>query len=495
VEGMEEDGDSDSDDVIRVPEPNEDLTKLLKYKVYKRRWFLLLVICILNSSNSMLWLSFAPVADQTAQFFHATLDQINWLSLVYMVVAIPVSFGTTWMLDTLGLRMSLILSSWLNMSGSILRLVSILGVTPYTLGNYPMLMGGQSLCALAQPLVIFSPTKMAALWFPEHQRATANMLASMSNPLGILLANIISPLIVKDKNEIPLLLGIYTIPASIVCLLATLGIRESVPPTPPSASAEISSSEPFFAGINLLLKNKAYMILLLCFGCGIAIFTCFSTLLEQMLCVKGYSNEFAGLCGALFIVFGILGAFVFGMYVDRTKNFIEVTKINMCLSSLACIVFAVVSQMEQQSYAVAAVCSLFGLFGFSVYPIAMELSVESSYPVGEATSAGLIFISGQIQSIVFIIVLQLLTKPLADLPYSACALGDNSALSWKVPALVMAALCCVGTCYFVIFFHTEYKRLKAEEAVFEGNGNELEDEAVNEGESGVTSTDNQSPRL
>lgn len=39
-----------------------------------------------------------------------------------------------------------------------------------------------------------------------------------------------------------------------------------------------------------LLRNRAYWILLLCFGSGIGIFTCFSTLLEQILCVKGYSN-------------------------------------------------------------------------------------------------------------------------------------------------------------------------------------------------------------
>lgn len=53
-----------------------------------------------------------------------------------------------------------------------------------------------------------------------------------------------------------------------------------------------------------------------------------------------------------------------------------------------------VSLMPQQKAAVAVVCSLFGFFGFSIYPVAMELSVECSYPVGEATSAGLIFISG-----------------------------------------------------------------------------------------------------
>lgn len=39
-----------------------------------------------------------------------------------------------------------------------------------------------------------------------------------------------------------------------------------------------------------LLKNKAYLILLLCFGSFTAVYTCFSTLLEQILCVQGYTD-------------------------------------------------------------------------------------------------------------------------------------------------------------------------------------------------------------
>lgn len=56
--------------------------------------------------------------------------------------------------------------------------------------------------------------------------------------------------------------------------------------------------------------------------------------------------------------------------------------------------FSQVSQLAEQKVIIGAVCALFGLFGFATYPVAMELSVECSYPVGEATSAGLVFISG-----------------------------------------------------------------------------------------------------
>lgn len=55
---------------------------------------------------SQIWITFAPVAQQSAQHLNVSLDDINWLSLVYMVVAIPLSFGTTWMLDIVGLRIT-----------------------------------------------------------------------------------------------------------------------------------------------------------------------------------------------------------------------------------------------------------------------------------------------------------------------------------------------------------------------------------------------------
>ncbi|KAM6952194.1 solute carrier family 49 member A3 [Lycodopsis pacificus] len=446
--------------------PNTELKKLLFFKVYKIRWFVLLVLCLLNCSNATLWLTFAPVADQSAKFLGASLEEVNWLSLVYMVVAIPLSFGTTWMLDTLGLRTTLILGAWLNMFGALLRFV---GASIYTghdsTVRYLLVMLGQTLGALAQPFIIFTPTKMAALWFPDQQRATANMIASMSNALGILLASILSPVIADTPARIPDLLLVYAVPACIICFLATLGIRSSTPPTPPSASAESSGSEPFLQGIKLLLTNKAYLVLLLCFGSGIAVFTCFSTLLEQILCVQGYTNTFAGVCSALFIVFGIVGAAVLGIYVDKTKKFIEATKVNMSFTALSCIAFSVVSLMQEQKVAVAVVCSLFGFFGFSIYPVFMELAVECSYPVGEATSAGLVFVSGQVQSVIYIILLQALTKRLADSPLSTC--GD-AVLSWRVPMMVLAGLCTFFSCCYVIFFHTRYRRLEAEQQAVYG---------------------------
>ncbi|XP_030824459.1 solute carrier family 49 member A3 isoform X2 [Camarhynchus parvulus] len=400
-----------------------------RFRTYRRRWFLLAVVCLLNCSNAMLWLTFAPVADKTAAYFHISLETVNWLSVVYLLVSIPFGLVATWVLDSVGLRCAVVLSAWLNMVGSITRMFSVLKFLSLGSQSYWYLFVGQCFSALAQPLIIFSPTKLAALWFPDHQRATANMIASMSVT---------------------------------ACALATLGIHEKVPPTPPSASATNSNSQPFFTGLKMLLRNKPYIILAVCFGGGIGMFTCFSALLEQILCEKGYSNDFAGLNGALFTVCGLLGAFLLGMYVDRTRKFIESTKISFCLSALASIMFTVTSRFRHQAIMLAITSSLFGFFGFAIYPIAMELAVECSYPVGEGTSTGLIFVASQIEGVILMILLQALTVRVSEDPFSTCALDQDGALDWTTPVLVLAGLCSGMACFYVIFFHTDYKRLHAE---------------------------------
>ncbi|XP_045330830.1 solute carrier family 49 member A3 isoform X4 [Leopardus geoffroyi] len=394
-----------------------------------------------------------------AHRFLLSTEQINWLSRVYLVASIPSGVVAIWVLDSVGLRWATIVCAWLNFAGSVFRTL------PFMVGRiqdpFAFLMGGQSLCALAQTLVVFSPAKLAALWFPEHQRATANMIGTMSNPLGILVANLLSPALVKKEEDIPMMLGIYIIPAGITCLLATACLLESVPPTPPSARAIHSPSEKFLDGLKLLLCNRAYVILAVCFGGGIGIFSSFSALLEQVLCVRGYSNEFIGLCGALFIVFGVLGALVLSLYVDRTKLFTEAVKIGFCLTSVVCVAFALVSQLQGQTLALAAICSLLGLFGFAVAPIAMELAVECSFPVGEGAAAGLIFVLGQAEGVLVMVLLTALTVRRAEPSVSTCQDGQGP-LDWQVSMLLMAGLCTLFSCFLVLFFHTPYRRLQAE---------------------------------
>lgn len=439
-----------------------------EYKVYKRRWYILFVVSILNTSNAMIWITFSPIADVTTHFYDISSSEVNWLSLVYLIASVPFGFLATWLLDTIGLRVSIVLCSWLNCIGSLLRVVSCLEVIPKTY-QYILLITGQSLAACAQPFVVFCPTKLAALWFSGNQRATANMLSAMSNPLGIMIANLVSPAIVTSGDKIPFLLQLYSIPAVLSMLMATFGVCSSVPPTPPTVSAE-EKSEPFFIGLKQIFQNKSYLILCLSFGTGLGLFTTLSTLIQQILCPHGYDNTFSGLCGALLIGGGVTGAALTGLILDRTKCFEEVIKICSALSSLAGVAFSLLTRYENQRILIAFSITLMGMFGFSLYPACMETAVECTYPVAEATSSGLLFISGQLQGIIFIILMQALAYPLpaSESTHAMCntnsTTGQVDTLDYTDSNLTMCGLMILFcTITLICFFHPELKRVNAEQ--------------------------------
>ncbi|XP_052770532.1 solute carrier family 49 member A3-like [Mya arenaria] len=440
-----------------------------EFRVYGRRWFILAVVFLLNLTNGMIWITFSPIADTAVPYYKITPFQLNILVLVFAIASVPFGFAASWLLDTLGLKMSLILAAWLNGLGSFLRNVSTFESVPVDY-RFTVCLIGQILAACAQPFIMFSPTKLAALWFAGDQRATANMIASMANPLGILAANILAPAVVQQQKDIPTLLWVITAPTLFTMVMATFGVRSSVPPTPPTSSAE-EKSEPFFAGLKKIIKNKNYWVLNFVFGAGLALFTVFSSFLDQMLCPRGYTDTYAGMCGALMIGVGSIGAVFAGLYVDRTKRFEEVVKFCWCLSTVFGIAFTQVSRFRDQQVLVALAVALFGGFGFAIYPICMELAVEVTYPIAEATSAGLMVISGQIQGIIYLLLMQFIAQDLSEEELekgTGCSTSNQKAndftpQDWTVPGMFVSGIAALSSVVLIAFFRAEYRRMNAEQ--------------------------------
>ena len=72
-----------------------------------------------------------------------------------------------------------LIGAWLNAAGAAVRILSGIKQVPVST-KFTVVMIGQTLAALAQPFLLGSPTKLAALWFGANERATANMVASLS---------------------------------------------------------------------------------------------------------------------------------------------------------------------------------------------------------------------------------------------------------------------------------------------------------------------------
>ncbi|GFO44746.1 major facilitator superfamily domain-containing protein 7-like [Plakobranchus ocellatus] len=437
------------------------------YTTYTRRWFILSAIVVVNFTNALIWIIFSPVTDLTSRYFKISFMQVNWLSLVYPVASIPSGLLASWMLDTFGLRASIICAALLNLVGSVLRNITVFDFVPDS-NRFAVLILGQTIAACGQTFIMFTPAKIAALWFPDDQRTLATTIASMSNTLGVLAANVLSPVVVKEPSEIPILLYVCSGLSVLGAVMSIFGVSSSLPPTPPSPSAA-AQSEPFFIGIKKLRGNHAFWMLTFSVGGGLALFTSFTTFLEQILCPQNYSNTFAGLCGALMIGFGAIGAVVAGLIADKTRKFAEVTKIGFCCSVLAGIAFTQLSRIRGQSIAIAISITFFGMFGFAIYPTSLELAVELTYPVAEATSTGLVFLSGQLQGIVLMLVSQYTAQPLSayaeNLPQACPKDNEFDPQDWTIPNLISNGLSVLYTVVIVLFLRTDYKRMWAEDRI------------------------------
>ena len=55
----------------------------------------------------------------------------------------------------------------------------------------------------------------------------------------------------------------------------------------------------------------------------------------------------------------------------------------------------------------------FGACAFGIYPLGLELSVEATYPLDEATGTVLIFLSGQVQGAILVVLAGVMAQDLS----------------------------------------------------------------------------------
>lgn len=438
-----------------------------EFRVYKIRWVYLFVACLVNFSNGNTWITYAPITF-FANDFYGNADAALLFNLIFMALSIPVGFLACWWTDRFGLRSAFHIGAWTNFIGNVIRVVGSGEWFPKS-SRFAIAFTGQTVAAFAQPFVMFLPTKLASYWFPQDQRVIANTLSSMSNPIGIAVMYSFAPLIVNESHPsaFPLLTGICCGLAGVTVLFA-LFIRRSKPPTPSAASHDDGIEIPgFLQGVKLCFRSKTYWILAVCLGGGVGLFNALYNNLQPALCVMGYSLSFSGGMGTLLIMSGLVGAAISGLYVDKTGKFEQTMKFSFLLAGVAACSLAVSINYEGQEGWVVASIFLFGAFGFAIYPIGLEMGVEATFPVAEATSTGLIIMIGQIQGVIYVILTNVFVgKPDPHQLAVQTCVDKNSGLkgvvTWSVPFLIWSGCVCTLIISFVILFWPKYKRREYE---------------------------------
>lgn len=377
----------------------------IKCKVYKRRFFGLIQLILSNIVVSWNWIALAPVSATAATYFNTSESAINWLStgvLFAFVLATPFTF---WALSKHGPKTSIVISSCFLLAGNWIKYGGAKS------NMFGVVMFGQLIIGLAQPFVLAAPTTYSDLWFSPAGRTTATAVASLANPLGAALGQLITPFWVQSPSDIPnsvlwvsIIASVATIPSFFI---------PKAPPSPPAPNMDAimnaPSSKSIRNDIKVLAGSVEFWLLFIPFAVYVGFFNAFSSLLNQILEPYGFTEDGAGIAGAVLIVVGLVTSAIVSPLNDKFKFYIWFIRIAVPVTALMYLIFYFAPPTRSIPY-VYVVCAVLGAGSFGLVPIVLEFMAEIMYPMGPAVASSIFWSGGQLLGGVFIVIMDKLKE-------------------------------------------------------------------------------------
>ena len=312
--------------------------------------------------------------------------------------------------------------------------------------RYNLQLLGSILCGIASSGFIFLPSKLAAVWFGEEERATATSIAVAADLLGLALGYSLPTFIVENKHNLTQVgneLGTYLLISAVQALATFIFVCITVtdaPPTPPShsewkktlglyrlleqdeiGSEEKKSSDGDKESISSPLADKVeiepdheftdyktvltnpYFVMILCIGS--VIFGLESMLMitvNEILIPKfpGYETK-VGLMVSFGLFVSMFGNIFIGKLLDQTHAFKKITIATTGLSCLLSAAYSLLFHFGTSFYSLFVMhILLVGVFT-TYYTTSFQHGAEMTYPISEARSGVLLMWFSQIYSLLF----------------------------------------------------------------------------------------------
>ncbi len=227
------------------------------------------------AATQMLWLTYAAITTESAHRYGVSVGAVGWLAeifpLLYVVLAIPAGA----LLDR-WFRPSLALGGALVAAGGLVRLGGL---------TFAWALVGQSLVALAQPVVMSAVAKLPGEYLPTHSRALGISLASAAGFLGMLAALLLGPLLGASRLE--LLLEIQAALAVLAAVALALALRRRGSGEGEQTAIEGGVARALWARPEIrVISGLAFL--------GFGVFVALSTWLQTLLHPSGISETAAG---------------------------------------------------------------------------------------------------------------------------------------------------------------------------------------------------------
>ncbi|KAF0300149.1 Feline leukemia virus subgroup C receptor-related protein 2 [Amphibalanus amphitrite] len=376
------------------------------WRVYRRRWAILLLFCLYSMTNAFQWIQYAIINNIVARYWDVSAATVDWLSMVYMVVYVPLIFPATWLIDKKGLRVPILLGSFGTMLAAWIKVGSL---SP---DRFYVTFIGQTVAAVAQIFVLGIPAKLAAVWFGQDQVSSACAIGVFGNQIGNAIGFLIPPAIVQDSEDLDeighdlsiMFYGQAAITSALFIIIIFVFQNEpKLPPSPGQAALKVAEPQSYGASILRLFKNYSFVLLVITYGINVGIFYGISTLLGQIVLAQfPGANEDAGRIGLVIVATGLVGSILCGIWLDKTHRFKITTVLVYILSVAGMLAFTFTLPLGHISV-VYITSGLLGFFMTGYLPLGFEFAAEITYPEPEATTSGLLNASAQVFGIVLTI--------------------------------------------------------------------------------------------
>lgn len=282
-------------------------------------WGVIAAYGLLAAATQMLWLTYAAITTEAAKRYGVSVDAVGWLAeifpLLYVVLAIPAGA----LLDR-WFRPVLAAGGVLVAAGGVIRIGGL---------TFAWALVGQTLVALAQPVVMSAIGKLAGEYLPVPARASGIAIASAGGFLGMLVALLIGPLI--GAENLRLLLTAQAVVGVLAAGAMLIALRR-----PGSGTGESTSIE---RGVARALWNRREIRILsgLAF-LGFGVFVALSTWLQTLLAPSGVSETEAGALLVGMVIAGVVGCALLPAPIIRRgaeRSFVWAVVVVGCLGSVA----------------------------------------------------------------------------------------------------------------------------------------------------------------
>lgn len=359
-----------------------------EHGLYPYRWVVLAAFMLIAAFTQLMWLTYAPITSKMEGMLGWSEFAIVLLATMYPLLYIPVSIPAGIVIDSKDWRYAVMIGAVLTAGCSFLRLF---------VDNYALVLLGSIGIALGQPFVLNSITKMVSAWFPSRESALATGLATVALFLGMIVVQVLSPLLLEAFGEdqvssLRWIILIYSIAAVAGLLLFAL-LAKPRPPRPPERDErEILGAD---AAINwksmgTIFSLHDFRLLCVIIFIGNGAFVGLLQLLEKILQPKGITSTTAGNIGAVMVVAGVAGCVVIPAISDklmRRKPFLIIA------AAVAIPAIFLIGALES-TVLIFATGLLLGFFLFAAYPLVLTLCEETTGAALTGTATSILLLLG-----------------------------------------------------------------------------------------------------